>query len=42
MIINNEHGGSYDMDDYETVESSIPAPIVTLENTDALYNHPSA
>jgi hypothetical protein len=31
MIIEDEHGGSYDVDDYETVESSIAAPTVICE-----------
>lgn len=30
-IIEDEHGGSYDVDDYEIVESFVAAPIVTLE-----------
>jgi hypothetical protein len=33
MIIKDECGGSYDMDDYETVESSIAAPTTTLESS---------
>lgn len=29
MITKNERGGSYDMDEYETIESSIATPTVT-------------
>jgi hypothetical protein len=36
MMIKDEHGGSYDMDDYKTVEPSVAAPIVTPEASTSL------
>jgi hypothetical protein len=32
MIIENECGGSYDVDNYEIVESSVTAPTMTLKH----------
>jgi hypothetical protein len=31
MIIKDEHGGSYDMDDYKIIESSFAASTITLK-----------
>lgn len=33
MIIENEHGEAYDMDDYEIVDSFIIASTITLETS---------
>lgn len=31
IIVENESGGSYDLDDYKIVEFSVVAPTITLE-----------
>jgi hypothetical protein len=35
MIIKNEHGESYDMDDYDIVKFFVASPTITLSNNDS-------